>query len=80
MPNFPVHEELDVKDGHTIFKSDGWWKAVVLYEGFGGLEVAVYLWKKQDGEWRRQQKFKVDRGDEWVETKEAIESLLEEIE
>lgn len=43
MLEFPVHEDSDVQDGETVFKSEGWWKAVVLYEGYRGLEIGVYL-------------------------------------
>jgi len=43
MPAFPVHEDLEVQDGQTVFKSDDWWKAVVLYEGYRGAEIGVYL-------------------------------------
>lgn len=35
---------LEVQEGETIFKSDEWWKAVVLHEGHPGLEVAAHLW------------------------------------
>lgn len=79
MPNFPVHEKLEVKDGHTIFKNDDWWKAVVLYDGFNGTEIAVYLWNEQDGNWGRKQKFVVNDEDEWEETKEVIDSFLPEV-
>ena len=43
MPAFPVHEDLEVQDGQTVFKSDDWWKAVVLYEEYRGAEIGVYL-------------------------------------
>lgn len=79
MQKFPVHEELEIVDGHTIYKHGQWWKAVVLIDGFQGLEVSVYLWKKKDGEWKRQQKFKVKDVDEWEVTKGIIDSFLEQM-
>jgi len=80
MPNFPVHEELNVEDGHTIFKNDDWWKAVVLYEGFrDSSEVGVYLWKEQDGEWRRQQKYVIRSADDWEQDREVVESFVSEL-
>lgn len=48
MEEFPVHKELDIQAGETVFKSDDWWKAVVLYEGYRGMEIGVYLWQNQD--------------------------------
>lgn len=79
MPDFPVHEELDVQDGQTVFKSDDWWKAVVLYEGYRGDEIGVYLWQNQDGGWRRQQKYVIRSLDDWEQDKEIIEQLLDNL-
>lgn len=79
MPSFPVHEELAVQAGETIFKSNDWWKAVVLYEGYRGLEIGVYLWKNQDGDWRRQQKYVIRSQDDWDQDKEVIEEFVTEL-
>jgi hypothetical protein len=43
MPEFPVHESIDTQDGQTVFKSQKWWKAVVLYEGYRGPEIGVSI-------------------------------------
>ena len=51
---FPVHEELEVLDGKIIFKSSDWLKAVVLYKGFSGREIGIYLWKQTGDSWKRQ--------------------------
>lgn len=81
MPNFPVHEELEVLDGHTVYKSDDWWKAVVLYEGFRDRpEIGLYLWKMQDDEWRRQQKYVIRSREDWEGDKEALEQFVSELE
>lgn len=76
MPGFPVDEELDIIDGVTQYKTGDWWKAVVLYEGYGRREIAVYLWMQKEGEWRRKQKYKIGTPDEWERDKQAIESLV----
>ena len=76
--DYPVHEELDVVDGQTIYHNDDWWKAVVAYESWNGNEVAVYLWQKQDGQWRRKQKFKVDDQQEWTAVREAVNDMVDE--
>lgn len=79
MTDFPVHESIDVQDGETIFKSDDWWKAVVLYEGYRGMEISIYLWQNQDSDWRRQQKYVVRSKDDWEEDKEVIEEFVTEL-
>lgn len=79
MPNFPVHEDLDVQDGETVFKSDDWWKAVVLYEGYRGTEIGVYLWQNQDGDWRRSQKYVIRSKDDWEDDKAIIEELIRQL-
>lgn len=79
MPDFPVHDSLDVQDGETVFKSDDWWKAVVLYEGYRGTEIGVYLWKNQAGDWRRQQKYVILSEDDWEQDKEVIEEFVGEL-
>jgi hypothetical protein len=77
MAAFPVHEALDVHVGETVFKSDDWWKAVVLYEGYRGLELGVYLWQRRDGDWRRQQKYVIRSQDDWEQDKAVIEQFVE---
>lgn len=79
MPNFPIHEELEVQGGQTVFKSDDWWKAVVRYNGFRGDEVGVYLWKNKDGDWRRQQKYVIRSNDDWDRDKALIEEFVDEL-
>ena len=79
MPEFPVHESIDTQDGQTVFKSQKWWKAVVLYEGYRGPEIGVYLWQNRDGEWRRQQKYVIRSLDDWEQDKEIIEEFVTEL-
>lgn len=76
---FPVHEELEILDGRTIFKSDDWWKAVVLYEGFSGREIGIYLWKQTEDRWKRQQKYVIRSEEDWEKDLEAVRSLLERL-
>lgn len=76
---FPVHEELEVLDGVTIFKSADWWKAVLLNDGFSGREICVYLWKRVDGDWKRKQKYVIRSKDDWKEEREAIVEFLGEL-
>lgn len=79
MSEFPIHEDLDVQDGETIFKSDDWWKAVMLYEGYRGPEIGIYLWQQKDGDWRRSQKYVIRSQDDWQQDKEAVEKYVSEL-
>lgn len=79
MAEFPVHEDLDVQDGETVFKSDDWWKAVVLYEGYRGPEIGVYLWQRRNGDWRRQQKYVIRSQDDWEQDKAVIEEFVTDL-
>lgn len=79
MADFPVHEDLDVQDGETVFKSDDWWKAVVLYEGYRGPEIGVYLWQHRNGDWRRQQKYVIRSQDDWAQDKAIIEEFVTDL-
>lgn len=79
MTEYPVHEELDVQKGETVFKSDDWWKAIVLYEGYRGREIGVYLWQDRDGEWRRQQKYVIRSKDDWDQDREIINRYVEQL-
>lgn len=79
MAEFPVHEDLDVQDGETVFKSDDWWKAVVLYEGYRGPEIGVYLWQRRNGDWRRQQKYVIRSQDDREQDKAVIEEFVTDL-
>lgn len=74
---YPVHDELDVLDGETIFKNDGWWKAVVVCDSWNGEEVNVYLWQENDGGWSRKQKYKVSDKQEWLATRGVIDDMAD---
>lgn len=75
---YPVHDELDVIEGETVFRNDNWWKAVVVCDSWNGPEVNVYLWQNQDSRWKRKQKFKVDDKQEWLATKSVIDDMVTE--
>jgi hypothetical protein len=77
--DFPVHDKLDVIDGETIFKNDGWWKAVVVCDSWSGNEINVYLWQENDGGWRRKQKFKIGDEQEWLAVKSTIDEYVDDL-
>ena len=74
---FPVHESLKVLEGVTISKSDSWWTAVlrIQSEFKSAPQVAVYLWNKKDGKWKRAQKMTVVQSN-WPKPKEALDKML----
>ncbi|MFB6197806.1 MAG: hypothetical protein ABEI52_05980 [Halobacteriaceae archaeon] len=78
---FPVSDYYSLAAGETIFQSDGWWKAIVKLDQKGSYEteeVIIYLWQKQDGDWRRRQKYTIKDPESWQEEAEIIESVLTE--
>lgn len=78
--DFPINDYYEVVDGKTVFKSEDWWKAVVMIGKKGTYEteeVMVYLWQKVDGEWKRRQKYTIKSPERWVEESKVIESVLD---
>lgn len=77
---YPVSDYYSVADAETVFKSNGWWKAVLKIVKKGDYEtdeVMVYLWQKREGDWKRRQKYTIKRRSDWQDEADAIESLLE---
>lgn len=75
----PVSDYYEVAAGETIFRSDGWWKAIVKISQKGSYEteeVMIYLWQEVDGDWRRRQKFTIKSEERWQEEMEVVESIV----
>jgi hypothetical protein len=75
----PISEKLKVIKSTIIYKSEKWWSAVALVESFGRKQIAVYLWMKKEGQWKRKQKLVIHNMGEWLQIKEAIEKMLTEL-
>lgn len=71
----PISEFYKVVDYITIFKSQEWWEAVVIFESYGKRSIGLYLWQKREDKWKRKHKFNVRNMDEWNKLKNAIEQL-----
>jgi len=71
----PISDFYKVVDHVTIFKSQKWWEAIVVFESFGKRSIGVYLWVNRDGAWKRKHKFEVRNLDEWNKLKNAIDQL-----
>jgi hypothetical protein len=71
----PISEFYKVVDYVTIFKSQKWWEAVVIFESYGKRSIGLYLWQKREDNWKRKHKFNVRNMDEWNKLKGAIEQL-----
>jgi hypothetical protein len=71
----PISEFYKVVDSVTIFKSQKWWEAIVVFESYGKRQIGMYLWQKKDDVWKRKHKFNVRNLDEWGKIKAAIEQL-----
>lgn len=71
----PISDFYKVIDYITIFKSEKWWEAVVVYEAVGRRSIGLYLWHNRNGAWKRKHKFTVRNLDEWRKLKNGIEQL-----
>jgi len=71
----PISEFYKVIDYVTIFKSEKWWEAIVIFESYGRRSIGLYLWVKKNHTWMRKHKFNVRNLDEWNRLKNAIEQL-----
>jgi hypothetical protein len=71
----PISEFYKVVDSITIFKSQKWWEAIVIFESYGKRQIGMYLWQKKADVWKRKHKFNVRNLDEWNKLKSAVEQL-----
>jgi hypothetical protein len=71
----PISDFYRVVDHVTLFKSQKWWEAVVIFESYGKRSIGLYLWQKRQEAWKRKHKFNVRNLDEWNKLKTAIEQL-----
>jgi len=71
----PISDFYKVIDYVTMFKSEKWWEAIVVFESFGKRSIGLYLWRNKDGTWKRKHKFQIRNLDEWSKLKSAIEQL-----
>ena len=73
---YPVHEVIKVLQGVDIYKSEKWWKAVLLTESYGKRQVTIYQWVKKDEKWKRKQKMSITNKDEWGKIVKACADLV----
>ena len=71
----PISDFYKVVDYVTIFKSQKWWEAVVIFEAYGKRSIGLYLWQKKADAWKRKHKFNVRNLDEWNKLKATVEQL-----
>ncbi len=75
----PISEKLKVIDSVTLYKTEKWWAAVALVDSFGRRQIALYLWLKKDGRWKRNQKYVIHNRGEWSQVKEAVERFIPQL-
>jgi hypothetical protein len=75
----PISSFYKVLDYVTIYKTDVWWEAVVVFEAYGRRQVGMYLWQKRGDTWKRKNKFGIRNLDEWGKIKNAVEHLFQKI-
>jgi len=71
----PISDFYKVIDYVTMFKSEKWWEAIVVFESLGKRSIGLYLWHNRDDVWKRKHKFNIRNLDEWNKLKNAIEQL-----
>jgi hypothetical protein len=71
----PISEFYKVVEYVTLFKSQKWWEAVVIFESYGKRAIGLYLWQKRQDAWKRKHKFNIRNLDEWNKLRNAIEQL-----
>ena len=79
--SFPVSDYYRVSHGESVFQTDEWWKAIVTIDQKGSYEtqeVIIYLWQKDEGDWRRRQKYAIKNRDDWGADRDAVDALLTE--
>lgn len=76
---FPVDENLKQIAGKTIYKTEKWWKAAVVTEGWGKKSLTVYLWQFKKDDWKVVQKYKLHSREEWDKDRAVIQELIEKL-
>lgn len=75
---YPVHSDVTVHSGETIYRTDDWWKAAVTHSyGDSDPEIAIYLWHK-DEDWSRKNKYHVKTAEAWLADKALIQQYLDD--
>lgn len=77
--DLPVSDYYEVGGAETVFRSDGWWKAIVKITQKGSYEteeVMIYLWQEIEGDWRRRQKYTIKSEERWRDEADVVESVL----
>lgn len=75
----PISDFYNVIDHVTIFRSEKWWKAAVLYESSGRRSIGLYLWNYRDGTWKRKHKFTIANSEEWSKVKNTVDRLVTDL-
>jgi len=76
---YPISEVIKIIKAQTVYKTEKWWQAVILGEAFNRKFIAVYLWQKRNGNWKRIHKLKLNRQDNWALIKNIIDGMVSEL-
>ncbi len=75
----PISEFYKVIDYITLYKTENWWEAIVIFEIYGKRQMAMYLWQKRKDQWKRKNKFGIRTLDEWNRLKTAMDQLIPQL-
>jgi hypothetical protein len=79
MGEYPVSDVLEVLDGETIYKSDGWWKAILLCDNEENQKeptIRLYLWQKRGKSWKNKHRYEIKSKENWEKEKSAVEGMV----
>jgi len=76
---YPVSDFFEVIEAIDIYKTEKWWKAVLIVKSKYGIKVACYQWIKdaKTGKWKRKQKMGIKDMAELDKVYVAFKKLLE---
>lgn len=75
----PISEFYKVVDYVTIYKTNIWWEAIVVFETYGKRQIGLYLWQKRNDQWKRKNKFGIRDLAEWNKLKTAVDQLAPQL-
>jgi hypothetical protein len=54
----PISDFYKVVNYITIYKTNIWWEAIVLFEIYGKRQIGMYLWQKRNDQWKRKKQIR----------------------
>lgn len=76
----PLHDYYQLIEYHTIRKTSQWWSAAVLFKDkFRRKRIGLYLWHKENSEWKRKHKYVINSKEEFKTIINIVKYWIPEI-